>query len=414
MKNVFILTSIKIINGNSAGAARLLNISRALALEGVNVYLCSSTCRINIQENTIKEISKNIFSIGQENNDSHNNWFRRLKQLINIIYEFSYCRNIYKLAHNIQGRNIFYIYPQPEISIDIISIFYLKLLKRQKIFIDINELRVTGLYNTVFSNKVLKMFYEKIKYVFDFVKFKLHERLTRYFDGVVVISTNLEKYFRRYNKNIIRIPILSNIDSTLVKKDLKYDNNKDFQIGFTGQVNLKKEGFDILYMALSIIKKQYKNFKLNLYGPIDNHVKNLLLNELPLHYDIKDNIIYHGIKTQSVLVEELQKNDLLILPRPLHPQTHFGFSTKLSEYLVSSVPVLVTDVSDNSLYIKDNINGFVVEPGNSVKMSEKIIYIMQNYNTIVNKIVDNALTLVKKEFYYTNYSKILCKFIFSK
>jgi len=105
---------------------------------------------------------------------------------------------------------------------------------------------------------------------------------------------------------------------------------------------------------------------------------------------------------------------LLIIPRPLNLQTKYGFSTKLSEYLISGVPVLVTNVSDNSLYIKDGYNGFIVEPGNYKKMGEKILYVISNYNKLKKTISMNAYQTAKEYFNYSNYSKDIFNFIFSK
>jgi len=97
----------------------------------------------------------------------------------------------------------------------------------------------------------------------------------------------------------------------------------------------------------------------------------------------------------------------------LNLQTHYGFSTKLSEYLVSGIPVLVTSVSDNALYIKDGYNGFVVQPGDYEKMSKIILSIVKQYQDIKDSIGKNAFVTAQQYFHYAVHSKKLHRFLFA-
>ena len=178
-----------------------------------------------------------------------------------------------------------------------------------------------------------------------------------------------------------------------------------------GQISLKKEGLPTLFQALGIVNKEYSNFTLALYGPISNAEKDLILKHYPTRYGIIDNVVYKGIFNQSSNVDIFRNSHLLLLPRDLHPQTKYGFSTKLAEYLASGVPVLVTNVSDNKLFIKDTKNGFIVEAGNAVHMAEKIISIMHHYNNVAPSVSVNAQETVRKNFYYKNYSNLLETFL---
>ena len=78
---------------------------------------------------------------------------------------------------------------------------------------------------------------------------------------------------------------------------------------------------------------------------------------------------------------------------------------------MSGVPVLVTDVSENSLFIKDGVNGFIVKPGDKNAMTEKLIYILSNYNKIAETVGKNGYETALKNFHYSNYSSDMTKFI---
>jgi glycosyltransferase involved in cell wall biosynthesis len=101
-----------------------------------------------------------------------------------------------------------------------------------------------------------------------------------------------------------------------------------------------------------------------------------------------------------------------VIPRGFTLQNNYGFSTKLSDYLDHGKPILITDVSDNHLFIKDGINGFIVPTDDNEKMYAKLVYIIDNYESLKDDIQKNANETSKQSFYYNNFSEILQKFLF--
>lgn len=413
MKNVFILSTIRIHKGNSAGSARMMNIAKALAIEGIRVYLCSSNLQYKYSQDCIREVAPNIFLVGKEHRNNAGRIKNILHRLFYTLYITNYLWNVNLLTKSIKGEKVLYLYPTGDLSMELITSLLFKVIHRHKIFCDVNELRRATLVNAVFPKNVVRKIYAMYIWLTCLIKFYGMENLTRYYNGLVVISTNIERYFSRYNKRLLKIPILSDTTSISTVSPPIFATGGNFSICFTGIIALKKEGFDIFYEALYRLKSKYKNFELHLYGPINKNTKKLLLNDIPEKFGIKDNVFYHGFIDQKNIINEMRKYHLLILPRPLNMQTHFGFSTKLSEYMVSGVPVLVTDVSDNGLYIKDGYNGFIVKPGDAKIMANKILYIIDRYKQLVELIGMNALVTAKNNFFYANYSKSLVEFLFN-
>ena len=413
MKNVFIITTFKIYEGNSAGSARLMNIARAVAGSENKVFLCSAVLSESINLETISEVSNNIFLVGKERKNVNPLFQKNKKRFLNIFVIYGFLKNIYKLIKQSESESAIYYYPDTEFSMDVLVLLYLKFIRRQRIFVDINELRSTMLSNLRYSRNIIKKVYQSISYSTYYFKYKVGEIMMKYFDGLVVISTNLEKYFSAYNKNLLRIPILSNCSDVIGYAPKAFTDGR-FQIGFTGQLATKKEGFENFYKSLSVVKSRFADFQLNLYGPIyEPFEKELLLTILPQKYNLDGNIVYHGNVEQKYIMDVLRNQHLLVLPRPWNPQTHYGFSTKLSEYLISGIPVLMTDVSDNSLYIKDRESGFIIKPGDPDGLAVQILYIINNYNAIATKISENAFETARKYFHYENYRPALMKFLFS-
>lgn len=76
--------------------------------------------------------------------------------------------------------------------------------------------------------------------------------------------------------------------------------------------------------------------------------------------------------------------------------------------------VLVTDISDNGLYIKDGESGFLVPPDNAEAMFDKIIYIVKNNEELRDSIIENARKTSEQNFDYKLYSEKLSFFLISK
>ena len=185
-----------------------------------------------------------------------------------------------------------------------------------------------------------------------------------------------------------------------------------FKIAFTGTINIKKENIDIFVEALSLLKDE-NNFIFHLYGFMDKE-NELQLNKIINSFELGNYVEYKGVVESKVVSQKLKEYNLLVLPRGRTLQNHYGFSTKLSEYLISGIPTLVTDVSDNKLYIKDNYNGFIIEPDSLSAFVKKMKFIITNYTEYADKVAIEAYNTSKNNFDYKLYSQKLTNFLFEK
>lgn len=402
-KSVIIYSTENLYNGNSAAASRVLNYSKALVASNCKVYLCSFGYD-NIF--SISEIENNIFLFGKSF-PQHKNSI--IKQIFLPFKIFFFIREIYKNSKLLIGRVTFLLYPSTKISIELFSILYLVFLKRQSVYLETNEVRKYD--NMFFHSKSSESLKRKIYLTITRTKFFINEYFKKYFSGLVCISTNIQKYYEKYNKNIIRIPILCDIPKGNNIKVNTFKIPGKFLIAFTGWVAIEKDNLHMFLESLSDLKTRYSNFEFHLYGKI-NKVNKKLLDTLISNYQLNENVFYKGFVSQSDLSEILKGYHLLVIPRGYNLQNNFGFSTKLSDYIISGVPFLITDVSDNKKFINDNFNGFIVPPDDKSKMTEKILWIIHNYDQVASDIVKNARNTAKQHFYYLNYSESLKSFLF--
>jgi glycosyltransferase involved in cell wall biosynthesis len=398
MREVFIISTGEILNGKTAGSRRLLKIAKSLAAGRITVYLCS-LAEFRGSPAEMREIQSGIFTLETVKNVSIQG--ESLRHFLKQVQFFT---------ERGEAEKVIYLYPSTFVLIDFIYLLYFKYLKRHRFFCEINELRRAIPFSSPPPSGIGSGIKYYLKAIKDYLLFSLNELQVILYDGIVVISRDLGKYFSRYTKKILRVPILCDAEEIDSWNEPPYFDGETFRICFAGYIKCDKEGFGLLYEALSIVNLKQKA-ELYLYGILEDE-DNVRLRQLSEMYGLNANVFYKGNIDPEILKNEFRKYHLLILPRPLNKRTKYGFSTKLSEYLVSGIPVLLTDVSDNALYIKDNYNGYIIPPGSSAAISEKLSYIIQSYNSQAGIIVTNAHSTVKESLDLRLFTNFYANFFF--
>ena len=87
------------------------------------------------------------------------------------------------------------------------------------------------------------------------------------------------------------------------------------------------------------------------------------------------------------LIDELSLSDVITLKEPVRnpaslmsnyhavclPSLYEGFSNSIAEGICSGKPMLVSDVSDNSVMVKENVNGYLFDPTSINSMKEAFV-----------------------------------------
>jgi len=398
MREVFIISTGEILDGKTAGSRRILKIAKSLAAGGITVYMCSlAEFRVGAAE--MREKQPGIFALESVNKETLQGG--TLRQFVKYVQLFT---------ERGEADRVIYLYPSTFVLKDVFYLLYFKYLKRHRFFCEINELRRAIPFSSpppAGIGSVIKYFLKSVK---DYIIFSLNELQVIFYDGIIVISRDLEKYFDRYTTKIVRVPILCDAEDIATQNEPPSFDGNTFRICFAGYIKCDKEGFGLLYEALSIVNLKHK-VELYLYGILEDQ-DNRRLRQLSEMYGLNERVFYKGNIDPEILKHEFRKYHLLILPRPLNKRTKYGFSTKLSEYLTSGVPVLLTDVSDNALYIIDDYNGYIIPPGSSVAIAEKLDYIIQSYNSQAGAIVANAHGTVKESLDLRLFTNVYINFFF--
>lgn len=383
----------------SAATTRMLYYAKALTISKKNQVYLVSCCSNQIVDKDFKEIAPNTYL--HQNKALTKRPIKTLRFLIELN----------RFSENKKGENIFILYPYPLIFLELLTVPILIWSKKKPVYFELNEVRkYSSMFHEPFSYRKLKYSIKKLIYP---SLYSLIDYSMRFYDGVVCISSNIEKYGKSYNSNTLRIPILTDSNhrtSTSGAKEKKYAVKNAFNIGFSGTIHPSKENLIDFIDVLVDLKKQGLEIVFNLCGSVENEHYQSLFENSPMG----KNIVYHGNLDRMRLSHFLKDQNLLVLPRGYTKQNNFGFSTKLSDYFNHKKITLTTDISDNGIYIKDGINGFIVPPNDKKALYEKLFYIIKNFTRIESSMTEEVLIASQANFDYRLYSGSLNNFLKSK
>ena len=212
-------------------------------------------------------------------------------------------------------------------------------------------------------------------------------------DLLVVLSKWWKNYFND-KFNINHIEIINNItpEINLPKKEF----NSIPHVLFLGRIDDRKGIFDVVR---SVIRNQefFRN-KIKIIVGGDGRV--LDLKKMIQEHDIADLIEFVGWVSGEQKMELLQRSDILIL-------TSFneGLPISLLEGLSCKMPLISTYVGGISEILEHKKNGYVVEPGNEIQISEALRYYIENKD-LIKKHGEESYRIANRYFPKTVFSQL--------
>lgn len=268
----------------------------------------------------------------------------------------------------------------------------------------------------IYKSKILL---ESSEHPLQFVSNSLYSRILynielyftlRLFDGILCISEYLVKFYE--SKGIKRQKLFivpSTVDTS------RFLNHQDSPLScqyivYCGGLSILKDGVNILIRSFAEIADKYINLSLVLIGAADSSIEEAILKELVKELNLENRIYFLGQIPREEIPAYLYNAKILALSRPKSMIADAGFPSKLTEYLATGKPVVVTDVGEITYYLKDNNNAFISKPDNVVEFSNKLDFVLQNYSLSL-KIGEKGKELTETVFNYIYQAKRVIDFI---
>jgi glycosyltransferase involved in cell wall biosynthesis len=286
------------------------------------------------------------------------------------------------------------------------AIFYLGKLKGFKIIVEKNEIEIGIIQSNLLPQSLkfsfLLFFILPIRWIFAL----LSDMIIFFAYKIIVISSKLERLYK-FSNNLYRVPII--VDSERFNFQSPKIKNEFI---FAGSITRNKDGLFELVNAVGIYKNQFKSdFIINIIGDGNRSVL-IQLNNLILKHNLSNHVRLLPSMSSSDIPEILNKAQFGFLIRKKTLQNHFGFSTKLGEYLSAGLFVITTDVSDNRLYLKNLDNCFFMEKVDSLSIFKAINYCCKILPSRLKEIELENKLIAKKYFSIDSHHSTLLK-IFS-
>lgn len=132
---------------------------------------------------------------------------------------------------------------------------------------------------------------------------------------------------------------------------------------YVGRIAAAK-GLPILLESLVILKKQHPEILLTVVGDGSDRKD---LEAMTVDLGLNQNVDFVGYKSQTEVREYFQKTDVFVMSSFAE-----GIPVVLMEAMAAGVPVVATQIAGISELVEDNINGYLVPPGDSHLLTIRI------------------------------------------
>lgn len=248
---------------------------------------------------------------------------------------------------------------------------------------------------------------EKLSSVNEFIYSYCLKRLDGLISMTKVLITFFDGISRSKNKSVL-IPMSVESDR-FNSQEYKKDQSSVSYIAYIGNFDFVKDGIDILIKAFKKVLITHSEIFLYMTGEgsKEEMEKTRVL--------IRDNNIEERVRLLGRMHRDdvpafLSNAQILCLSRPWTKRSAAGIPTKLGEYLCTGVPTIVTRVGELDNYLTDKVNCQIVEPDDVNVFSNRINYILGNYNESLI-IAEKGRHIANTIFNNVYHGKSLLKFI---
>ena len=241
---------------------------------------------------------------------------------------------------------------------------------------------------------------------------RMIEKKNRNVNGIIAISRLFEQHYSFQEVPVIRIPTILDVNNTNFQIERNKNRSESFyHIAFAGSLGKGKEKMKPIFKALIKINQSKRNIVFDIYGPNE---KDLLANidgDINLWNQVHPHINIHGRIPQPEVEKVLMDADFTIFTRPIRRSSNAGFPTKFAESMAVGTPVITNDTGDINLYLKNGVNGFMLQKGDEEEILNTFKTIISLSSEQYKDMRKNARSTAECYFSYSSYILLMKNFL---
>lgn len=227
----------------------------------------------------------------------------------------------------------------------------------------------------IFSNRVIVhihstsfiRFYESSNLI---LKFLIRETLNMA-DRTIILSPRWKSFFLRLvpENKLVVLPNSAKVRILSIQPEERTTAQRVVKVLFVGGEEAKRKGLYVLLKAIPIVLSRSKNVLFLFVGRSNTRKLRNLCNKQQINGFVE----VLGYVEDDRMTELLMSSDIYILPSFAE-----GLPIAMLEAMAAGLPIISTLVGSIPDVIEENVNGFLVEPGNYDALAAKIVQLMHD------------------------------------
>lgn len=218
------------------------------------------------------------------------------------------------------------------------------------------------------------------------------ERLSIAFSDHVIAANDIwkDRLVQRSVKAGKCTTMLNFPDTSLFHRQGRHRSDDKFIILYPGTLNYH-QGIDIAVRAFSRIRQKAPQAEFHIFGEGDQQV---ILKSLIAELGLQDKVFLKGSIPIEDIGSVIENADLGVVPKRKNNFGDEAFSTKIFEFMVLGVPIIVPNTTIDRFYFNDSVVKFF--SANDEENLADAILLLINDSDLRQTLVNNANEFVKK------------------
>lgn len=228
-------------------------------------------------------------------------------------------------------------------------------------------------------------------------------------DGILCISRFLVDFFERSGvskKKLFLVP------STVDPSNFNLNGSTPVPgkyIGYFGSLSFKRDNVDLLINAFAMFNRSVPEVRLVLGGFYTPYWKKKIV-EMIDTLGIGSRVQVLDLLSRKEILRYITNADILVMTRSKDLESNASYPSKLTEFLATGKPVISVNVGEISDFLVDREQAFLVEPGDVQGLSEKMLFVFNNYE-LAREVGKRGKELTGGVFNYNYQAKRIIGFI---